>query len=164
MRDRWPWVAGLFGLSAGALLMRPGRYFSWSELTTTSQDADNTPDVASALRLVYLARMLLDPLREHAGALRVTSGYRSREVNDLVGGASQSHHLTGTAADLYDADGEKSNVALATWLYGQTDLPIAEVVVEEHTGHLHVAVDTDGAPGARSFLRFDGEDYYTWTP
>lgn len=61
----------------------------------------NVPDAAAVANLQRLADTLLDPLREAVGApLRVTSGYRSPELNAAVGGAPRSAHLTGRAADL----------------------------------------------------------------
>ena len=44
---------------------------------------------------------LLDPIREAWGKpIIVSSGYRCKELNALVGGVKNSHHLLGCAADL----------------------------------------------------------------
>ena len=44
---------------------------------------------------------LLDPIREAWGKpIIVSSGYRCKELNELVGGVKNSHHLLGCAADL----------------------------------------------------------------
>lgn len=42
--------------------------------------------------LEYWAKMLGEPLREHFGAVRVTSGYRPNTYNRRVGGAPLSYH------------------------------------------------------------------------
>lgn len=45
---------------------------------------------------------VLDPLRAMVGRpVIITSGYRSRKVNELVGGSKTSQHLTGKAADIH---------------------------------------------------------------
>lgn len=43
---------------------------------------------------------LLEPLRVVTGPIRIISGLRSMEVNQGVGGAVDSQHLTGEAADI----------------------------------------------------------------
>jgi uncharacterized protein YcbK (DUF882 family) len=49
---------------------------------------------------IKLCEEVLEPLRAKFGALKITSGYRTQELNKIVGGASQSKHLTGEAADI----------------------------------------------------------------
>jgi len=133
----------------------------------TSTGLRNIPDPASMVRIILTARLILEPLREAFGSLLPTSWYRSNAVNNAVGGASGSYHLAGSAVDLYSAVGISAE-DLAAWLYEQTWMPLAEVIVEEHTGHLHIALDTNGilSPGKakRKFLAYDGEDYRAWSP
>ena len=48
-----------------------------------------------------LVEQVLDPLREQYGKpIRVTSGYRCPKLNNLVGGAPNSQHMRGEAADI----------------------------------------------------------------
>ncbi len=61
---------------------------------------DNVPGKAEALNLEALCFYVLEPIREEMNcAIRVYSGYRSVQVNKLVGGALMSQHLHGEAAD-----------------------------------------------------------------
>lgn len=51
--------------------------------------------------LTALVSAVLDPLRERWGRpITVTSGYRSPQLNRLVGGAPDSQHTKGEAADI----------------------------------------------------------------
>lgn len=60
---------------------------------------DPPAEVVENLR--YLCRTTLQPIRDGLGfPLRVSSGYRSPELNRLVGGATTSQHLSGQAADI----------------------------------------------------------------
>lgn len=42
---------------------------------------------------------VLQPVRDHFGPVTITSGYRPRRLNRLIGGADTSQHITGQAAD-----------------------------------------------------------------
>jgi hypothetical protein len=144
------------------LFVRPSPNFSWAELTTTSTGLANEPDVTERARLIRLCWLVLEPLRSVVGPLRVTSAFRSKAVNDAVGGAAMSYHRQGLAADLYDADGEYNNGAIAGVIRA-LDLPVDEVIVEHHTGHLHVAVSTFGSAPKRKYLQtWDGSSYSGW--
>ena len=50
---------------------------------------------------IRLCEEVLEPLRAKFGALKITSGYRTRQLNKAVKGAANSKHLTGEAADIY---------------------------------------------------------------
>jgi hypothetical protein len=163
-------AVGLLAAGAGLglwwLLRRPSANFTWAELTQTSTGLDNTPTLEDRIRLIYLARRVLEPLRTASGALNVTSAFRSPAVNahSSVQGSATSYHLTGLGIDLYSSAWDGAE--LAEYLYSRTDLPLAEVIVypDSPTGRIHIAADLDGAPGARKFLTSSGGDYATWTP
>ena len=83
--------------------MKLSEYFTLSEMVKTSQNAPNEPTEAIIENLTYLAKKL-DIVREKIGPLTVNSGYRSPEVNKLVGGSENSQHMKGQAADLVCQD------------------------------------------------------------
>lgn len=66
---------------------------------------NNTPDDANIIQnLTAVAREVFQPCRDHIGGpLYVSSGYRSRALNDAIGGSKKSQHISGMALDL-DAD------------------------------------------------------------
>lgn len=81
------------------------KYFTINELTNSQtakqRGIDNTPPKEGVLNLVKLVDNVLDPLRERYGKpIRVTSGYRSEELNRSLKGFKTSHHLKGQAADI----------------------------------------------------------------
>jgi hypothetical protein len=79
--------------------------FLLSELTSTSAHLPNVPTEADIVRLQALVTNVLQPLRDLYGhAICVNSGFRSQAVNHAIGGASNSQHCTGEAADLEVAD------------------------------------------------------------
>ena len=81
------------------------KYFSVEELTASAtaqrEGIDNRPNKCAYQLLHVLVEQLLDPIREAWGApIVVSSGYRCKELNALVGGAQYSHHILGCAADI----------------------------------------------------------------
>lgn len=71
------------------------KYFSEKEL-----GIENAPEQVKK-NMNALVEKILDPLREKIGAIRINSGYRSPEYNKQIGGATNSQHCKGEAADIY---------------------------------------------------------------
>lgn len=63
-----------------------------------------TIEINVLTNLVYLTSFLLQPLRDFVGPINITSGYRCKEVNAIVGGANLSQHLYGQAVDFVCKD------------------------------------------------------------
>lgn len=70
----------------------------------------NEPPFEAVENLKALCVFTLEPLREELGSpLIITSGYRSKAVNDLITHhSSTSQHMKGQAADFYVAQGPVS--------------------------------------------------------
>lgn len=80
------------------------QHFTLEELTASDDAAghhwDNDPDDVSAENLALLCNELLEPVRALLGVpIRISSGYRCAQLNEFVGGAADSAHLFGLAAD-----------------------------------------------------------------
>lgn len=137
--------------------LRPGKHFTWDELTRTAQPLPNEiPNEEVAANLVRLCSVILDPLREAIKQpLFVTSGFRSLAVNTAVGGSATSPHPLGLAADVKCA--------------GLTSLQLAQVLVDagikfdqaihydrSRGGHLHVGLPTPGRSFRQQILHARG--------
>ena len=83
--------------------MRLSKNFTLKELTHSNTAVrlgiENNPDKEGIWNLTLLATELLQPIRDRIGALRVTSGYRSPELNAIFG-ANRSQHMLCEAVDL----------------------------------------------------------------
>jgi zinc D-Ala-D-Ala carboxypeptidase len=84
--------------------------FTLAELTKTRFDLDNTPTPQVVENLRTLCEKVLQPLRDAVGPVNVTSGYRSKLVNEAANGARNSDHLYGYAADLQSPDGDHRKI------------------------------------------------------
>ena len=65
---------------------------------------NNKPEEFDIKNLKIIAEEVFQPLRDHFGIpLFVSSGFRSKELNRVIGGSKYSQHMTGEALDI-DAD------------------------------------------------------------
>lgn len=77
------------------------REFTYSS-TAESHGLVNDPPPHHIRNLHRLCTFIMEPIRELFGSpVVITSGYRSKELNDLVGGTASSAHLEGRAADFH---------------------------------------------------------------
>ena len=76
-------------------------HFTLAELTATShRQFDNTPNEEETANLQRLAEFLEHVKEALDGKpIMISSGYRSKPVNDSVGSSDKSQHRTGQAAD-----------------------------------------------------------------
>lgn len=79
-------------------------HFTLEELTfsqTASRNGwDNTPSASVILNLVRIATLLEEVRKVIGKPIQVTSGYRSKALNDAIGSKETSHHRIGCAADI----------------------------------------------------------------
>lgn len=80
-------------------------HFSLEEMTRSGvairMRIDNNPDEEQVENMRQLCHNVLEPVRRRFGVTRITSGFRSQALNAAVGGAPDSQHLRGEAADLH---------------------------------------------------------------
>ena len=126
--------------------MRLTDNFDLSEFVVSQEAArrgiDNTPP-ADVIENLYLLAMALEEVRARLGQpIVISSGYRSPALNAAVGGAANSAHVIGFAADLTcPGFGAPLSVckAIATlpgFRYDQ--------VIHEFRGWCHLSVDPRG--------------------
>ena len=69
--------------------------------TAGSLGIENIPDFEQVRNLDNLVKYILNPCRQYIGtAIYVNSGYRSKQLNTVVGGVPASQHMEGKAADI----------------------------------------------------------------
>lgn len=123
--------------------MRLSNNFTLEELCASSTakqyKVQNVPDKQTIENLGCLVQNLLQPLRDKLRRpIIVTSGYRSPELNKLVGGATNSQHVLGQAVDIQVSG--MSPRTLAEFVT-RTGLTFDQMIVEEigNTSWLHLS-------------------------
>ena len=97
--------------------------------TAKAKGISNKPNMQQMINLVYLAAYVLEPLRVAMGeSIKISSGFRSEALNKAVGGAFNSQHKKGQAADLcIDGNLEKGK----RWFnYIRQHLPFDQLIWE----------------------------------
>lgn len=89
--------------------MKLSAHFSLAEFTRSESakrhGVSNEPTPEHLENIKVLCERVLEPLREHfACPINISSGYRSKILNHYIGGALNSQHTEGKAADI-DMDG-----------------------------------------------------------
>lgn len=122
-------------------------HFSLEEMTRSGvairQSIDNTPTAEAVECLRRLCQNVLEPVRRRFGVTRISSGYRSPELNTAVGGTAASQHLRGEAADIHISDREAGRRIFA---YIRDNLDFDQLLFEHRMSNgccwLHVSYTT----------------------
>lgn len=119
-----------------------GKYFTVNELcksdTARLRGIDNTPNAIQISNMEELIKNVLDPLRETYGKpINVNSGFRCPALNKAVGGAKNSEHLSGCAADI-DVHSKEGNKQLFE-LIQKLNLPFRQLIDESNFSWVHVS-------------------------
>ena len=145
-------IKGAFGKS----------FFTIDELcasdTARRRGIDNTPTPTVRAKLQALIDNVLDPARREYGSyILVNSGYRSPALNAAVGGASNSQHLTGEAADITTGSIDNDHKLFAILVaQGNYDQLIWEK--PKNSLWIHVSYSATGLQ-RRQILAYNGKSY-----
>lgn len=116
-------------------------HVSYLEATHTSTGLPNTPTDVELAFMKDVAMACVEPMREHLGrAITINSFFRCDAVNKAVGGASNSQHKFGQAADV-TAGSRAENKKLFEWAKANLkfDQLIGEDVNEEGYAWIHIS-------------------------
>ena len=99
--------------------MNLSRNFTLQELiksdTAIRLDINNNPNSGQIEKLKALCENILQPVRDHFGRVKVTSGFRSEQLCLKIGSSVNSQHAKAEAAD-FECMGT-DNAELADWIY-----------------------------------------------
>jgi zinc D-Ala-D-Ala carboxypeptidase len=104
--------------------------------TATRLNIDNAPSDLDLINMKTIAKQVFEPLREFVGGpIAINSFYRSPKLNSAIGGSTTSQHCKGSALDIDDKYGYKTNAEMfeyikcnldydqMIWEFGDVDNP-----------------------------------------
>ena len=113
--------------------MNLSRNFSLQELiksdTAIRKGINNNPNSGQIEKLIDLCENILQPVRDHFGRVKVTSGFRSPDLCIAIGSSVNSQHAKAEAAD-FEVIGT-DNAELADWIY--KNLNFDQLILEFYT-------------------------------
>ena len=131
--------------------MELSRNFTLQELiksdTAIRLDINNNPNSGQIEKLKALCENILQPVRDHFGRVKVTSGFRSVDLCLAIGSSSNSQHAKAEAAD-FEVMGT-DNAELADWIH--SNLSYDQLILEYYTpgepnsGWIHCSYIPEGS-------------------
>ena len=113
--------------------MNLSRNFTLSELiksdTAIRKGINNNPNAEQIEKLKLLCENILQPVRDHFGRVKVTSGFRSVELCQAINSSINSQHAKAEACD-FECVGV-DNAELADWIH--KNLPYDQLILEFYT-------------------------------
>jgi zinc D-Ala-D-Ala carboxypeptidase len=131
--------------------MKLSQHFSLEEMTKSQtasrKGINNTPGEKEIENLKQLCEHVLEYIRVHFGKpITVNSGYRGPALNKAIGGAKNSQHMTGQAADIEIVGVD--NKALFSWI--KDNMEFDQLILEYYkegvpdSGWVHVSWNSQG--------------------
>jgi hypothetical protein len=109
---------------------------------------NNMPPADHIENLKKLCINVLEPIRDHFSIpIHISSGYRCKALNRLIGGASNSEHTLGQAVDL-DVEGVEGVDNKKLFMFIKDNLPFNQLIYEfgddKNPAWVHVSFSPDG--------------------
>jgi hypothetical protein len=126
----------------------------------------NMPTEEHIANFKLLAENIFEPIRSHFRCpILISSGYRSKELNNKIGGSKTSQHCLGQAVDI-DMDGTDYGATNADiFKYIKSDLPFDQLIWEfgsdNNPDWVHVSYSDRHRKEILKAIRVNGKVKYT---
>jgi len=124
--------------------MRLSKNFTLSEVTRSNTarrlGIDNTPKNHHLKSMQRLITNLIQPMRDELGPIRITSGYRSPELNRAIGGSKKSQHSKAEAVDIqFWSEGQMKNQVIYDWVLN-SGIEFDQMINEFDFAWIHISL------------------------
>ena len=124
--------------------MRLSKNFVLSEITRSNTarrlGISNEPSKEHLANMQVLITELIQPMRDALGPIRISSGYRSPQLNRAIGGSKKSQHCKGQALDLqFWKDGQMCNEEIYRWVL-KSGVKFDQMINEFDFAWIHISL------------------------
>lgn len=124
------------------------KHITFSEATKSATGSrlgiNNNPSPEIIETMKITAENVFEPLRKKCGPIRISSFYRSPELNRAVGGAKQSQHMKGEAIDISGMKVTNAELFRVACQLEQFDQIIWEFGTLTEPDWIHISFKKDG--------------------
>ena len=150
--------------------MRLSKNFVLSEITRSDTanrlGINNEPTKKDLENIQRLVTNILQPLRNHLGPIRISSGYRSKELNRAIGGSTKSQHSKGEALDIqFWRDGKMCNKEIYQWIIDNA-IEFDQMINEFNFSWIHISLkkSKNRREVLEAYKDEDGDTRYRFAP
>ena len=124
--------------------MRLSKNFVLSEITRSNTakrlGIKNEPTKKHLANIKRLVTELIQPMRDALGPIRISSGYRSPQLNRAIGGSAKSQHCKAEALDLqFWKNGQMCNEEIYNWVL-KSGLEFDQMINEFDFSWIHISL------------------------
>ena len=124
--------------------MKLSKNFALSEITDSNTakrlGIDNTPNEKHLANMSLLINNLIQPMRDSIGPIRISSGYRGKDLNRAIGGSRKSQHCKGQALDIqFWQNGKMMNELIYEWVL-DSGLEFDQMINEFDFSWIHISL------------------------
>ena len=127
-------------------MLKISKHISYKEAvhsaTAKRRGIENTPNQEQLDNMYKVADFIFEPLRMYVGgAIKITSFFRSQDLNKAIGGSTKSQHCKGQAIDIDDVFGYKTNYEMFEYIRESLDFDqlIYEFGTNDNPDWIHVS-------------------------
>lgn len=111
--------------------------------TASARGINNMPNQAAMQNLQYLLNNVINPIsNSFPYPIRISSGYRSPQLNAAVRGAQNSQHMLGQAADITTGN-RQTNQQLFNWIIN-SGINFDQIIDEKGFQWVHISFNPNG--------------------
>ena len=150
--------------------MRLSKNFVLSEITRSNTakrlGIDNEPTKKDLENLQRIVTNLLQPVRNHLGPIRISSGYRNKELNRAIGGSTKSQHCKGEALDIqFWKEGKMCNKEVYDWIIDNA-VEFDQMINEFDFAWIHMSLkkSKNRREVLEAYKDDDGDTQYRYAP
>lgn len=126
--------------------MEISEHFTYHELTysfiANKNNIPNQPDACQFEYMKILAQLLERIRAIDNNPIIVRSGFRSKELNNLIGGEKSSHHMLGFAADISQSKNIYLPSTFAKIISSKLKSGWDQIIAYDKEGFIHVSAHT----------------------